>query len=546
LLKVPSRNQINTLLKHYQSKNYSKTKKFALSLTKNFPNHDFAWKILSIVFKKTGEISKSLTASKKVVQIAPQDALAHYNLGNTCRELAKFSKAEESYRRAISLKPNLFEAYYNLGIVLKNNDKLEEAEKYYKKAINLNPNFADAYNNLGTVLENLGKLNESEIHYKKAISLNPNFAEAYNNLGTNLEQQGKLKDAQVNYEKAILINPGLANTHRQLSLIKKFDKYDKHYRLIQKIYLDKNISDEQRCHINFSLAKIHEDLENFEKAFQHLSEGNGIQKKLLKYNIKKDIKLFDQVKLTFQKIKKSTPKIKKKSKLTPIFIIGMPRSGTTLVEQIISSHSQVTGLGELPFVSQFGYPITTGLLECSEESISKFRNDYLKKLDSLTSRNLIITDKMPQNFLYVGLITASFPEAKILHVKRDPAAVCWANYKQWFRSKDLGYSYSIEDIIKYHRLYEDLMQFWNNILKDKIYKVDYEALTINHEDEIRKLIEYLGLNLEEACLSPEENDRNVSTASNIQIRNKIFKGSSQKWKKYKPFLKGALDSLDIK
>ena len=108
MLKVPSRNQINTLLKHYQSKNYSKTKKFALSLTKNFPNHDFAWKILSIVFKKTGEISKSLTASKKVVQIAPQDALAHYNLGNTCRELAKFSKAEESYRRAISLKPNLF------------------------------------------------------------------------------------------------------------------------------------------------------------------------------------------------------------------------------------------------------------------------------------------------------------------------------------------------------------------------------------------------------------------------------------------------------
>jgi hypothetical protein len=153
---------------------------------------------------------------------------------------------------------------------------------------------------------------------------------------------------------------------------------------------------------------------------------------------------------------------------------------------------------------------------------------------------------MPQNFLYLGLITACFPEAKILHVKRDPAAVCWANYKQWFKSENLGYSYSLEDIVEYYKLYNDLMEFWNNVLKNKIYEVDYEALTINQEDEIKKLIKYLELNWEESCLSPEKNERNVSTASNIQIRNKIFKDSSQKWKKYKPFLDGVLDNLDIK
>ena len=375
--------------------------------------------------------------------------------------------------------------------------------------------------------------------------MKPNFAEVYNNLGTNLERQGKLKDAQMSYEKAVLINPGLTNAHRQLSLIKKFDSYDKQYHLLQKLYLDRNISDEQRCHINFSLAKIHDDLENFEKAFKHLSEGNRIKKKLLKYNIKKDIELFNQVKLNFQQIGEISSRIKKnKIDLTPIFIIGMPRSGTTLVEQIISSHSKVTGLGELPFVSQFGYSITTGLVECNEETISKFRSDYLEKLGSLTDQNLIVTDKMPQNFLYTGLIAASFPEAKILHIKRNPAAVCWANYRQWFKSNDLGYSYSIDDIIEYHRLYEDLMKFWNYKLKNKIYKVNYEALTIHHEDEIKKLITYLGLSWEESCLSPEKNKRSVSTASNIQIRNKIFKGSSQKWKKYKPFLDGVLDSLD--
>lgn len=545
--KAPSKNQIDTLLKQYQENNYIKAEEYALSLIKKFPNHGFAWKILSIVLKKAGKISESLTASEKLVEITPQDALAYYNLGNTYRELTKFSKAEESYKKAISFKPDLFQAYYNLGIVSKNNYKLEEAEKYYRQAVHLNPNFAEACNNLGTVLDNLSKLDEAEIYYKKAIALKPDFAEAYNNLGTNLEQQGKLNEAQTMYEKAILINPGLTNAHRQLSLIKKFDNYDEHFQQMQKIYLDKNISSEQRCHINFALAKIYEDLENFKKSYQHFSEGNKIKKELLKYNIKNDIELFNQIKLNFQKIEQNTPKIfKNENALKPIFIIGMPRSGTTLVEQIISSHSMVTGLGELPFVLQFGYPVTTGLLDSSEESLTKFRNDYLEKLESLRDKNLIITDKMPQNFLYVGLITACFPEAKILHVKRDPAAVCWANYKQWFKSENLGYSYSLEDIVEYYKLYNDLMEFWNKALKNKIYEVDYETLTINQESEIKKLIKYLELNWEESCLSPEKNERNVSTASNIQIRNKIFKGSSQKWKKYKPFLKGALDSLDMK
>lgn len=543
--KTPTKNQLDTLLKYYESGDYNKTKQFALSLTESFPKHNFAWKILFIALKKTGKISESLTSCKKIVEITPQDAIAHYNLGNTYRELAKFSKAEESYKKAISLKKNFSEAYYNLGIVLKNNSKLEDAEKCYKQAIHLKPDFAEAYNNLGTVLENLGKLNESEINYRKAIALKPNFPETYNNLGTNLEQQGKLNDAKKYFEKAILINPGFANAHRQLSLIKKFDKYDDHFDLIQKLYLDKNISDQNLCHVNFSLAKIHEDLENYEKAFKHFKEGNHIQKKIIKYNIDKDVQLFDQIKLNFKK--KNATKIQLiKNDITPIFIIGMPRSGTTLVEQIISSHSKVTGLGELPFVSQFGFSIVKGLSEYSKDSISKFRDNYLEKLRRLANGNLHISDKMPQNFLYIDLIVASFPEAKILHVKRNPAAVCWANYKQWFRSKDLGYSYSIDDIIEYHRLYEDLMKFWNKHFKNIIYEVDYEALTINYEDEIKKLIKYLGLDWEEACLSPEENDRNVSTASNIQIRNKIFKGSSQKWKKYKPFLKGALDSLDMK
>ena len=227
----------------------------------------------------------------------------------------------------------------------------------------------------------------------------------------------------------------------------------------------------------------------------------------------------------------------------PIFIVGIPRSGTTLVEQIISSHSEVTGAGELNFVAQFGAAIATDFIEANNESLLDFRNKYLNRLQKVSKGNLIVTDKMPQNFRYIGLLAATFPEAKIIHVKRDPAAVCWSNYKKYFESKSIGYCYEIDDVISYHKLYENLMNFWTKTLSNRIYELDYELLTVNQENETRGLIEYLGLNWDEKCLSPQNNTRRVTTASNLQIRKKMYRGSSEEWKKYKPFLNGAFDGL---
>ena len=141
------------------------------------------------------------------------------------------------------------------------------------------------------------------------------------------------------------------------------------------------------------------------------------------------------------------------------------------------------------------------------------------------------------------MIAATFPEAKIIHVKRDPAAVCWSNYKKYFESKSIGYCYEIDDVISYHKLYENLMNFWTITLSDRIYELDYELLTVNQENETRGLIEYLGLNWDEKCLSPQNNTRRVATASNLQIRKKVYRGSSEQWKKYQPFLNGAFDEL---
>jgi len=229
--------------------------------------------------------------------------------------------------------------------------------------------------------------------------------------------------------------------------------------------------------------------------------------------------------------------------LIPIFIVGMPRSGTTLVEQIISSHSQVTGAGELNFAAQFGTVIATDFTKANNESLLDFRHNYLNKLQNISNGNLIVTDKMPQNFRYIGLLAATLPEAKIIHVKRNPAAVCWSNYKQYFVSKSIGYCYAIDDVISYHKLYENLMDFWISTLNNRIYKLDYEQLTVNQESETRQLINYLELDWDEKCLSPQNNTRSVATASNLQIRKKVYRGSSEQWKKYQPFLNGALDGL---
>ena len=442
-------------------------------------------------------------------------------------------KANNPTQQQIS---NLLEHYQN--------GRFSDAEKLAVHITQDFPKHQFAWKVLGAVLGATGRKSEAVDANQKAVALSPQDAEAHSNLGITLKALGRLDEAEASYNQAIALKPDLADAHRNLTLMKKFDAQDEQYSKMQELYLDKNISEEQRCHINFGLAKACEDLGDFEQAFAHYSEGNMQRKKLLNYDINKDVERFRKIKSNYPQIAYNSLEPEKFSKdLMPIFIVGMPRSGTTLVEQIISSHSKVTGAGELAFAAQFGAAIATGITEANNESLLNFRSKYLTKLKSVSNENLIITDKMTQNFRYIGLLAAAFPEAKIIHVKRNPAAVCWANYKQYFVSKNIGYCYAIDDVISYHKLYENLMDFWTNTLSNRIYKLDYELLTVNQESETRQLIEYLGLDWDEKCLSPQNNMRSVATASNVQVRKKVYRGSSEQWRKYQPFLNGALDSF---
>lgn len=509
-IESPSMRDLVILSSHYQKGHYNIAIKLGALITQNYPDHPFAWNILGTSLLAIGKIKESLRVNRKLVDLSPKDSNAHNNLANSLKEVGK----------------------------------LHEAVSSYKKSILLDPNSVIAHNNLAGTLFKLDKYLEAEVHYKKAISLKHDDFEVHHNFGNMLAHQGRLDEARVCYETAIKINPTYARGHRMFSSMKHFKSKDKQYLAMQKIYSDQQISDDQRYEICFALAKASEDMQDYKQAFKFLSEGNMIRKKVLNYNFEQDFELFREIKSSFSKLVTSKLKIDQTTNsLKPIFIVGMPRSGTTLVEQIIASHSSVTGAGELPFIDKFGKSILKSSDDCVEDGLMSLRQKYLESLEKVSDNKLIVTDKLPQNFRYLGLISTAFPEAKIVHVKRDPAATCWANYKSFFSTSGLGYCYDLDDICSYYSLYEDLMEFWEQAFEKRIYNLDYESLTVNQDIETRLLMNYLDLEWEDRCLKPQDNKQVVRTASAFQVRENVYQGSSQKWKKFKPFLNGKFDHL---
>ena len=574
----PPKEQLNTLIKLYKQNRLQKVFSEAQKLTKKYTTSLTLWNLMGASAAQIGQLDDAILAFQKALSIKPDYAEAYNNIGNALKDQDKIKEAIDAYTKALSIKPDYAEAYNNMGIALTEQRRLEEATEAYTKALSIKPDYAEAYNNMGAALteqrrleeaieaytkalsikpdnaeahnnmgialRDQGKLKEAIEAYAKALSIKPDYAEAYNNMGIALKDQGKLEEAIKAYIKALSIKPDYAEAHRNLSPVKKYTENDKQFLQVQKLYKRDGLSGDTRCHLNFALAKMYEDIGKLNQAFRHLSEGNALRKKLLKYSINQDQVLFTKLKNAQPNLLENKLETNEtSSEVSPIFILGMLRSGTTLVEQIVSSHSEVTGAGELNHVSKFGGKLAVDPISVSTVTVSKFRDKYLADLSKVSNGNHFVTDKMPPNFRFIPLICAAFPEAKIIHVQRNAAATCWSNYKQYFVSNSLGYCYDLMDLVEYYNLYTDLMKFWQSQYGERIYHLNYESLTTDQENETRKLIKYLGLSWQQTCLSPQKNKRSVRTASQQQVRQKIYKGSSEAWRKYEPFLNGAFDSL---
>ena len=466
----------------------------------------------------------------------------NYILGNTLKIQDKNEEAINAFKKSISLNKNFSEAYNNLANVQKKVERFDDALLNYKKAISVKQDNLEAYYNLANLFKFLKNYDEAIKNYKNVIKLNPNFSDAYNNIGTIYSILGKFNDAREFYLKSIKINKFFAEPYKNYVQLSKIDQKDEVFEILKEIVKKKDLDEEQKEVFFYSISKIYFDVGDDDLAFKYLNLANKLKLTKFDYSFNKEKKEFKKIKEFFSQKKIINLKNFKKNKITPIFILGMPRSGTSLIEQIISNHSEVHGAGELDLL-----PITVKNSDWKnsndfEETLQKVRKNYLEKISLLSNKNYI-TDKLPGNFKRIGFILNAIPDSKIIHLERNPMAICWSNYKSNFNSTGMAFTLNQEFTAMYYLLYRDLMKFWKEKYSEKIINVNYESFVENFEEEIKKLFDQLNLKWEKQLYDFHKNERPVETASLIQVRSKIYKKSSEQWKSYKKYLTSMIDIL---
>ena len=534
------------------------------------------WELLGVAARQTGRHTLAITALERAVAIDPNQPSGHNNLGNACRDVDQHERAVEAYEKAITIRPDYPEAHNNLATVKRLLGDLESAVASCQRAISLRPNYAEAHHNLGVALNDLARhdeaisalrtarslnptLTETKYHlgnalldsrrhdeaiasFRDAIESSPDFPEAHYNLANALRDVGDLELAANHYLSALRCKPLFAAAWQAATSLNEFPVTENTLDQLKKLREESALNDHERCEIGYALYQTCKRLNQPEEGFQYLQEANALRKKELGYQQDSEAAFFDQLKADYPDWL-NTSRTYEPSQYRPIFIVGMPRSGTTLVEQIISSHSEVTGLGELPFARAAVMPLLTHSDISINERLSDLRHRYLEQVHSRLPTAGAFTDKMPQNALWLPMLAAALPEAKFVHVYRNPQATCWSLYERYFPARGLDYSYDLEDVAHYYQLHQDLMHSYARSLGERIYHLSYERLTESLESEANCLSGYLELAFEGRMLTPQANDRIVLTQSNEQVRKPIYQGSSDAWRRFETQLQGAFDGL---
>ena len=488
----------------------------------------------AIILKEYGELKEAELFQRRAIKIDPNFANAHSNLGNLLREIGKLEEAEFVTRKAIKLKPDFAMAYSNLGIILKDKGQLKEAEFVTRKAIKLKPDFAMAYSNLGIILENLDKLENAEISLRKAIQLKPDLAEAYLNLGCILIDLGKLKEAELYLKKAIDIESNLTRAYFSLSTL-KYTKYNKFWKskLFSKNIFDKKLPTET-VDIYFARANILHKDKKYEGSAKYLQLANELKLSIKASNSNVLINKTKTLLNESQKIKVN--QIENKKTPESIFIVGMPRSGSTLLESILSINRNVNDLGEINILEEAFLEWKQSSQDLSLEEL------YWNKINKSILKFNITTNKWLYNYQYAGIIAKNITNAKIIHCHRNPLDNILSIYRGHF-AKGNEYSSSLIDCTIVYLDQEEIMTKYKDRFRTEIYDLNYDLLVRNPKKEIKTLINWLQWDWDDSYLSPHLNQRSVSTASNVQVRFPINAQSIRGWKNYEKLLKPAIDIL---
>ena len=555
------------------------------SLLKENPDDCDALHYLGLIAFQQGDYADAARLIEQAIKLNGNIPAFHFNLGNAYKQLKQPDSAVDAYRKAAQLDPEFLKAYFNLGLALQAQGKLDEAAGHYRKALLIEPDFAEAYNNLGTALQTQGKPDEAIESYRKALALRPDFAEALNNLGNVLREDGRLDEAVEHYHQALVLRPDYADAHIGLAYLSlDFGKFEAAHNALStalecrpehpvawailaslhkmtvadeswlntalRLVAQDNpaLSGKETYSLWFAIGKYYDDTSQYDQAFAAYSQANRLKRQIEGgFEHTGFTQLVDTLIATYTAAFIRQQREGASLSERPVLIVGMPRSGTSLIEQIIASHPEAFGAGELTFWGQQTGANQAGILSGKYGSalIARIAGACEQHLQHYSATAARIVDKMPDNFLRLGFIATVFPQAKIIHSQRNPVDTCLSIHLANFSS---GHSYATDlaDLAFYYREYDRLMQHWRTVLPaERFLEVPYESLVDDQAGWSRRIIEFIGLDWDERCLDFDKTERTVGTASNWQVRQKIYRTSKARWRNYEKHLGPLLGLLDL-
>ncbi len=524
------------------------------------------------------DFDEAEAACRKALAIDPGMFEAHLSLGNILQTQHCYADAETSYRGALRSKPDSAQAHYNLGNLLQTLERLPEAVSCYAQALELNPDFIEAHNNLGNALRSQGNTDAAIASFRRALELEPSYAEAYINLALALRQhnpaeaesccrkalaldaempealvfladqhanRGQFAEAEQLLRRAVAVSPDMPSAWVALANLRTMKPEDRSW-LDQALKLaGQPLPMRQETSLQFAIGKYFDDVAEYDTAFAHYQRANEMVKRYSpRYDAMQEEALTERLRHLISKEFISAQHGATSDK--PIFIVGMPRSGTSLLEQILAAHTQVFGAGELPFWTESARQSLSLLEAGADPRLSGQVSRYLDIIAAASGGATRVVDKMPGNFRWLGLIHAALPNARIIHLRRNPVDTCLSIYFQYFNETHT-YANDLRDLAHYYELYRRIMDHWRSVLpRDSLLEVAYEDLVDNPEYWSKTILEFLDLPWDARCLDFQRNERTIGTASNWQARQKIGRHSVERWRRYAAHVPPLMPLLDSK
>lgn len=494
------------------------------------------------------DFAEATTCYQDVLRLDPRHAIAHNNLGAALVKLGRYQEAESEFRRAIGIRESYPDAHSNLGSVLRVLGRTTEAEAPLRRALKLRPTFVEAQSGLGLTLILLARLSEAKECFDKVLRVAPRHAEALVGTAQVAALEGHFDESEATYRRALAVDPKMPSAWAALGQLRKMTPADRDWLGAAEEIAASGLAALEEANVRFSIAKYYDDVGDFARAFRYYQRANELQKSAADSFDRDDYtRSVDDLIRVYTREALSTPHAGASDSTRPVFVVGMPRSGTSLVEQIIASHPRAHGAGELGFwaFAARKHESTVRHELPAEPLTRRLAEGYLRVLEGHSPDALRVVDKSPYNFERLGLIHAVFPKARMIYLRRDPIDTCLSCYFQQL-SPTLNFKLDLTDLAHYFRQQHRAVEHWRATLPPgTLLDVPYAELVANQEAWSRKILEFLGLDWDERCLNFHQTQRPVVTASYRQVRQKMYQSSVGRWRNYEKFISPLLSLKDL-